>query len=79
MAAGGVLILFPPLFQAQNVSVMQEVLRMILEIINSSLSNQVQHNPNLVYTLLYKRQVFDPFRGHHAFEDIIHNIDMVSP
>lgn len=62
---------------AQDMSVLQEVLRMVLEIINSGLSHQLQHNPNLLYTLLYKRSVFEPFRTHHAFEDIINNIDAV--
>ncbi|KAK3927790.1 Dymeclin [Frankliniella fusca] len=62
---------------AQDLSVLQEVLRMVLEIINSGLSHQLQHNPNLLYTLLYKRSVFEPFRTHPAFEDIINNIDAV--
>ena len=51
---------------------------MVLEIINSGLSHQLQHNPNLLYTLLYKKSVFEPFRKHHAFEDIVNNIDAVS-
>jgi hypothetical protein len=51
---------------------------MVLEIINSCLSHQLAHNPNLVYTLLYKKHVFEPFRTHHAFQDIVQNIDAVS-
>lgn len=62
---------------AQDLTVLQEVLRMVLEIINSGLSHQLQHNPNLLYTLLYKRSAFEPFRTHPAFEDIINNIDAV--
>lgn len=50
---------------------------MVLEILNSCLSNQLVYCPNLVYTLLYKRQVFEAFRSHPAFQDIIQNIDMV--
>jgi len=61
----------------QDLNVLEEVLRMVLEIINSCLSNQLVYCPNLVYTLLYKRQVFENFRSHHAFQDIIQNIDMV--
>lgn len=61
----------------QDLNVLEEVLRMVLEILNSCLSNQLVYCPNLVYTLLYKRQVFEGFRSHHAFQDIIQNIDMV--
>ncbi|XP_069703683.1 dymeclin isoform X2 [Periplaneta americana] len=62
---------------AQDLGVLEEVLRMVLEILNSCLSRQLAHNPNLVYTLLYKKHVFEPFRAHPAFQDIVHNIDAV--
>lgn len=61
----------------EDLSVLEEVLRMVLEIINSCISHQLVYCPNLVYTLLYKRQVFESFRSHSAFQDIIQNIDMV--
>ncbi|XP_067003661.1 dymeclin isoform X2 [Anabrus simplex] len=67
----------PPADLVQDLAVLEEVLRMVLEILNSCLSHQLAHNPNLVYTLLYKKKVFDPFRSHPAFQDIIHNIDAV--
>lgn len=51
---------------------------MVLEIINSSLTHQLAQNPNLIYTLLYKRDVFHPYRMHSAFQDIIQNIYSVS-
>ncbi|KAG8010767.1 Dymeclin, partial [Nibea albiflora] len=43
---------------AQDLNVIEEVIRMMLEIINSCLSNSLHHNPNLVYALLYKRELF---------------------
>lgn len=61
----------------QDLGVLEEVLRMVLEILNSCLSHQLVYCPNLVYTLLYKRHVFEAFRSKHAFQDIIQNIDMV--
>lgn len=61
----------------EDLSVLEEVLRMVLEILNSCISHQLVYCPNLVYTLLYKRQVFESFRSHPAFQDIIQNIDMV--
>lgn len=62
----------------EDLSVLEEVLRMVLEILNSCISHQLVYCPNLVYTLLYKRHVFESFRSHPAFQDIIQNIDMVS-
>lgn len=61
----------------EDLSVLEEVLRMVLEILNSCISHQLVYCPNLVYTLLYKRHVFESFRSHPAFQDIIQNIDMV--
>ncbi|XP_015513933.2 dymeclin isoform X2 [Neodiprion pinetum] len=61
----------------QDLTVLEEVLRMVLEIINSCLTYQLSHNPNVVYTLLYKKDVFQPFRMHSAFQDIVQNIDSV--
>lgn len=43
---------------------------MVLEIVNSCLVHQTQHNPNLIYALLYKRELFEaaglnPGEGTH--------------
>lgn len=64
--------------KAQDLSVIEEVIRMMLEIINSCLTNSLHHNPNLVYALLYKRDLFEQFRTHPSFQDIMQNIDLVS-
>ncbi|KGL79410.1 Dymeclin [Tinamus guttatus] len=68
----------PPLPDyAQDLNVIEEVIRMMLEIINSCLTNSLHHNPNLVYALLYKRDLFEQFRTHPSFQDIMQNIDLV--
>uniref|UniRef100_A0A4W4E4L4 Dymeclin n=1 Tax=Electrophorus electricus TaxID=8005 RepID=A0A4W4E4L4_ELEEL len=67
----------PSLCQAQDLSVIEEVIRMLLEIINSCLCNSLHHNPNLVYALLYKRELFEQFRTHPCFQDIMQNLDTV--
>ena len=64
--------------QMQDLGVLEEVLRMVLEIVNSCLTHSLHHNPHLVYTLLYQRGLFAPFRTHPTFQDIIQNIDTVS-
>lgn len=62
---------------AQDLNVIEEVIRMMLEIISSCLTNSLHHNPNLVYALLYKRDLFEQFRTHPSFQDIMQNIDLV--
>ncbi|XP_046856978.1 dymeclin-like [Xenia sp. Carnegie-2017] len=62
---------------ASDLSILEEVIRMVLEIINSCLTNTLHHNPNLVYTLLHRRELFAQFRTHPTFQDIIQNIDTV--
>ncbi|XP_053264228.1 dymeclin isoform X2 [Podarcis raffonei] len=62
---------------AQDLNVIEEVIRMMLEIINSCLTNSLHHNPNLVYALLYKRDLFEQFRTHSSFQDVMQNIDLV--
>ncbi|EDO46526.1 predicted protein [Nematostella vectensis] len=60
-----------------DLAILEEVLRMVLEIINSCVTNTLHHNPNLVYTLLHRRELFAQFRTHPTFQDIIQNIDTV--
>lgn len=60
-----------------DLAILEEVIRMVLEIINSCLTNTLHHNPNLVYTLLHRRELFAQFRTHPTFHDIIQNIDTV--
>ncbi|XP_013773357.1 dymeclin-like [Limulus polyphemus] len=67
----------PPTRCMLDLSVLEEVLRMVLEILNSCLTHQLGHNPNLIYTLLYKRHVFEAFRTHPTFQDIIQNLETV--
>lgn len=61
----------------QYMYVLEEVLRMVLEIFNSALTHQLHNNPNLVYTLLYKKDVFKQFKTNPAFSDIVHNIEII--
>ena len=65
-------------FQLADLAILEEVIRMVLEIINSCVTNTLHHNPNLVYTLLHRRELFAQFRTHPTFQDIIQNIDTVS-
>lgn len=50
---------------------------MVLEIINSCLTNNLHHNSNLIYSILYNKNLFLQFRDHPTFQDVIQNIDTV--
>jgi len=50
---------------------------MILEIVNSCLASQIKSNSNLVYTLLYKKELFEPFMEHAQFQDLTANLRTV--
>lgn len=57
---------------------LEEVIKMILEIINNSLAIQLNSNSNLVYTLLYKRNVFNSLMSSHlSFYDQVVNIERI--
>ncbi|XP_063898056.1 dymeclin-like [Helicoverpa armigera] len=56
-----------------HISVLDEVLRMLLEIINSCVAHQLTNNCNVVYALLHKRHLFT----QHTHHPVAQNIDMV--
>lgn len=60
-----------------DLAVLEEVLRMVLEILNSCLAASLHHNPHLIYSLLYQRELFNSFKTHPTFQDILQNIDIV--
>lgn len=61
----------------QELVAIEKALRIILEVLNSCLANQLVHNPNLIYSLLYNKNIFETFRENPAFQDIICNINQV--
>lgn len=61
----------------RDLSVLEEVLRIVLEILNSCLSKQLANNPNLIYTLLYNKHSFEMLKDNVVFQDIIHNINII--
>lgn len=56
----------------EHMGALDEVLRMLLEIMNCCLSAQLQNNLNLVYALLHKKHVFET-----AHSNVALNINMV--
>lgn len=62
-----------------DLSILEEVLRMLLEILNATFTHQLAGNPHLVYSLLHQREVLDILRRIPAFQDVVTNIDTVRP
>ena len=60
-----------------DVNILEEVLRMVLEIINAAFTHQMASNQHLIYSVLHKREVLDVLRRQAAFQDIVSNLDMV--
>lgn len=56
---------------------LEDIIRMFLEILNSSICYSGKNNPVFIYELLHKREVFLPFQTHPAFSELIINIESI--
>ena len=45
---------------------------------NQLLTNNLHHNSNVIYSLLYHKNIFLQYRDHPSFHDVIQNKDTVS-
>lgn len=61
----------------QDLAIIEELMRMVLEIINSCLINSLHQNSDLVYSLLYHKSIYLQFEDHPTFQDVIENIEKV--
>jgi len=61
----------------QDLTIIEDVIRTVLEILNSCLLNQLKENINLIYALLYNREIFESYRTYSSFQDLLQNIDLV--
>ncbi|KAL5542027.1 hypothetical protein UlMin_009737 [Ulmus minor] len=51
-----------------------DFLRLVLEIINAILSYALPRNPEVVYAIMHRQEVFQPFKNHPRFNELIENI-----
>ncbi|GJJ78028.1 dymeclin [Entomortierella parvispora] len=58
-----------------DVIIYGDMVILVLEIINSTLTHKLKANPQLVYSLLHKQEMFAVFRNDLKFKDLIHNIE----
>ncbi|KAF9304838.1 hypothetical protein BGZ74_000363 [Mortierella antarctica] len=58
-----------------DVIIYGDMVTLVLEIINSALTHKLKANPQLVYSLLHKQEMFAYFRNDIKFKELIHNIE----
>ena len=61
-------------FQHRDITALEEGIRTVLEIINACLCHNLRNNPDLIYTVLYKRELFEHYHQHPMFQDLVWNI-----
>ncbi|KAJ8765804.1 hypothetical protein K2173_015608 [Erythroxylum novogranatense] len=54
-----------------------DFLRIVLEILNAILTYALPRNPEVVYAIMHRQEVFQPFKNHPRFNELIENIFMV--
>ncbi|XP_042518039.1 dymeclin-like [Macadamia integrifolia] len=51
-----------------------DFLRIVLEILNAILSYALPRNPEVVYAILQRQEVFQPYKNHPRFNELLENI-----
>ncbi|KAI6183490.1 Dymeclin [Aphelenchoides bicaudatus] len=61
----------------RDITALEEGIRMVLEVVNSALCSNLRYNSNLIYSILYKRDLFEQLHNRPIFHDLSWNIFMV--
>ncbi|XP_021899520.1 dymeclin [Carica papaya] len=51
-----------------------DFLRIVLEILNAILTYALPRNPEVVYAIMHRQEVFQPFKNHPRFNELLDNI-----
>ncbi|KAF8369494.1 hypothetical protein HHK36_032488 [Tetracentron sinense] len=51
-----------------------DFLRIVLEILNAILTYALPRNPEVVYAIMHRQEVFEPFKNHPRFNELLENI-----
>ncbi|KEH43790.1 putative dymeclin [Medicago truncatula] len=51
-----------------------DFLRLVLEIINAILTYALPRNPEVVYAVMHRQEVFQPYKSHPRFHELLENI-----
>ncbi|CAG8777533.1 18792_t:CDS:10, partial [Gigaspora margarita] len=63
---------------SDDISIYGDLVCLVLEIINSVLTRRLNLNPELIYSLLHKKDLFTRFQSHPRFSELIANINNVT-
>ncbi|KAL6184994.1 hypothetical protein ACLB2K_041129 [Fragaria x ananassa] len=64
----------PFLLQSTEMHIYTDFLRLVLEILNAILTYALPRNPEVVYAIMHRQEVFQPFRNHPRFNELLENI-----
>ncbi|KAI3847017.1 hypothetical protein MKW92_029432 [Papaver armeniacum] len=59
---------------ASELHIYTDFLRIVLEILNAILTYALPRNPEVVYAMMHRQEVFEPFRNHPRFNELLENI-----
>ncbi|KAD6795500.1 hypothetical protein E3N88_06396 [Mikania micrantha] len=51
-----------------------DFLRIVLEILNAILTYALPRNPEVIYAIMHRQEVFQPFRNHPRFNELLENL-----
>ncbi|KAL8234505.1 hypothetical protein R6Q59_020605 [Mikania micrantha] len=54
-----------------------DFLRIVLEILNAILTYALPRNPEVIYAIMHRQEVFQPFRNHPRFNELLENLFLV--
>ncbi|XP_022956230.1 dymeclin-like [Cucurbita moschata] len=65
---------FPADDAPTEIHIYTDFLRLVLEILNATLSYALPRNPEFIYAIMHRQEVFQPFKNHPRFNELLENI-----
>uniref|UniRef100_A0A0D3DIS1 Uncharacterized protein n=1 Tax=Brassica oleracea var. oleracea TaxID=109376 RepID=A0A0D3DIS1_BRAOL len=62
---------------AAELQIFTDFLRLFLDILNAILTYALPRNPEIVYAIMHRQEVFQPFKNHPRFHELVENIYIV--
>lgn len=59
---------------AAELQIFTDFLRLVLDILNAVLTYALPRNPEIVYAIMHRQEVFQPFKNHPRFHELVENI-----
>ncbi|CAH8390496.1 unnamed protein product [Eruca vesicaria subsp. sativa] len=59
---------------AAELQIFTDFLRLVLDILNAILTYALPRNPEIVYAVMHRQEVFQPFKNHPRFHELVENI-----